>query len=495
MRMAGDERVRPQRDRSCEAIEGGYTIVLDEGRVTSFFEAGDFSSGSELDHFKEIGANIEKRIKEGGGYSLLALSVGDKTISRDFAVLQIAHTLAKHGRSVLVVDCDFRHPGLSGLVENVEAHGFLDLLLYGSSLKTVAQPIGIDGVSVTGPGSFPVSRTVPFALKEFDKLRDFLRTKHDVVVYCSTLYAEDGSINPLGKLVDGIALCCRIEHMAEGELQKNLKDLAAARVPPVEVVCFCGQKEGPVAAAAKKAAPSAPREMPTVEFVAGAEEPLEMATTGKADELAPPAPRKKPRVSVARILAVSAAALIVVFIVWWVAINRTVRQPGPSGKPAGVAVQSQDTTSREQPQAAESISAAAAGTPGGGIDTTGAKAVAARSERPSAVPQRAPGGEGRPAARDTGRAQISPIAATPKYTIHVASFTQMFRAEAEKKYLADNGFDARIVEVDIRGEKWLRVFAGSYATMEEADAARIRLLSLKRIGDYARIVKLSDMGR
>jgi cell division protein FtsN len=39
----------------------------------------------------------------------------------------------------------------------------------------------------------------------------------------------------------------------------------------------------------------------------------------------------------------------------------------------------------------------------------------------------------------------------------------MSRAEVEKAYLEKNGFSARIVETDIQGETWLRVFVGGYA--------------------------------
>jgi len=253
--MSGEERDAAN-DRFCGAVGGGYTIFLDEERIRAFFDGGDFSSSGELDRFNEIGAQSEKRVREGSGVSFLALSLGEKRMSRDFAVLEIAHILAKHGKTVLIVDCDFLQPGLSGIIENIEEHGFLDLLLYGSSLKTVAKPAGIDGVSVAGPGSFPVSRTIPFALKEFTKIKEYLRSKHDVVIYCSTLMTEDAKVNPLAGLVEGIILCCRIEEMAEGELERSFASVKAESISTVELVCFCGEKKSaslPAAPARAKA--------------------------------------------------------------------------------------------------------------------------------------------------------------------------------------------------------------------------------------------------
>ncbi|MDD4856777.1 MAG: SPOR domain-containing protein, partial [Candidatus Krumholzibacteria bacterium] len=76
------------------------------------------------------------------------------------------------------------------------------------------------------------------------------------------------------------------------------------------------------------------------------------------------------------------------------------------------------------------------------------------------------------------------------FTIHVASFKEMSRAEVEKAYLEKNGFPARIVEVEIKGEKWLRVLVGEYATMDDAAKTRLDLLGLSRIG-YARIAPIS----
>jgi septal ring-binding cell division protein DamX len=483
MVMSGDERGKPN-GGSCDPVEGGYTIFLDEDRIRAFMEGGDFSSASELGHFRDVGTQVEKRVKERGGSSLLALSAGEKTLSRDFAVLQIAHTLAQHGKNVLVVDCDFLHPGLSGLVENVEEPGFLDLLLYGSSLKTVSRPVGIDGVGVTGPGSFPVSRTIPFALKEFEKIEEFLRAKHDVVIYCSTLYTEDAKLNPMTTLVDGILLACRIEDMPEGELQRDLAALGAGKAPPIELVCFCAkraQAPAPAKTPVKREEPpaiAALREEP-----APSEERLATPVIEKAAELEPleaPEPREKPRVNVGRIVAIAVLAVVVVFVVWWVAIQRTVRgrveRPSTAAVAESAAAPPASSSSVETSSPAESLAASAPET---------AQAIPGEAAR---TPGETSEAAGAGAAADT----MGTIAAGPaRYTIHVASFKEMSRAEVEKAYLEKNGFAARIVAVDIKGEHWLRVLAGGYATKGEAEKARLDLLGLREIG-YARVVSMQQ---
>jgi septal ring-binding cell division protein DamX len=494
MAMTVDERGKIT-GGPCDPVKGGYTIFLDEERMRSFLEGGDFSSGSELDHFMDVGAQIEKRVKERGSASFLALAIGERGISRDFAVLQIAHLLAKHGKSVLIVDCDFLHPGLSGLVENIEEHGFLDLLLYGSSLKTVAKPVGIEGVSITGPGSFPVSRTIPFALKEFGKIQEFLRTKHDVVIYCSTLYTEDAKVNPLASEVDGIVLCCRIEEMGEGELEKNLKNLGAERVPPVELVCFCAKKEQAATVAAAKqtfgqkveeAMISVARKTPP-----GEKKPLAAPVIGKSEELEPLEAGKRSPLSIPRLAGIAGAVFVVAFIVWWMVISKTVREQEPQGRQAAVAEQQESSgqAASTVPVAAESL---AAGQTAEGEETAAERLGAEGVETTSAMKT---GGPARPGAYGGADTLTAHAPAGPaRYTIHVSSFKEMSRAEVEKAYLEENGFSARIVDTDIKGVKWLRVFVGGYATMEEASKARLDLLGLPKIG-YARIVARDNEAR
>jgi cell division protein FtsN len=485
--MTGEERGKA-RSGSCDAVEGGYTIFLGEERLRAFMDSGDFSSASELGHFKDVSAQIEKRIRERGGAAFLALSAGEKRISRDFAVLQIAHILAQHGKSVHIVDCDFLHAGLSGLVENLEEQGFLDLLLYGSSLKTVARPTGIESVSITGAGSFPVSRTIPFALKEFEKIREFLRAKHDVVIYCSTLYTEDSKINPIAALVDGIVLCCSIEDMPEGELQKNLKALSAEHVPPVELVCFCAkreQREAPAKIVEKKATAAKreePKIAPAMETPPQRGEPIALPMIERMDDIEPLGAleqEKKPRVNIPRVAAIAVAALIVAFVVWWVAINRSVHEKELRGTATEDVAGNARTGAggNEAPAVAspESLSSASdTATPQGG--------QADRAGRPPATAAQTPPAERRTDDSLKARGSSGPAV----YTIHVASFKEMSRAEVEKAYLEKNGFAARIVEVDIKGEKWLRILVGEYATMDEAAQQRLALLGLSKIG-YAQV--------
>jgi cell division protein FtsN len=452
-------------DGGCSSEECGFTIFLDEQQIYSFMESGDYSSARELKHFNEVGLQLEKRVQEGAGLSVLALAVSENRISRDFAVLQIAHVLAKRGKKVLIVDCDFLQPGLSGLVENIEGLGFLDFLLYGSSLLTVAHSIGIDGVTVTGSGSFPVYKTMPFAKQEFGKVNEFLVRKSDVVIYCSTLHTDDEQVNPMAEFVKAVLLCCRIEEMEEGQLKNYLDSLKGFGVM-VDVVCFSARGEAVQRAEAAAEEAAGAREEPARE-PEKEHEPIYIEKMGEIDtgeEI------EKGKLNLPRFITIAAVVIIASFIVWWVVTTRTIKERESSNRMTELVQKQRDAREAVEKQPADETV----------VDTTAAE--------PEEL-----GREVEPQVEETKaeRPVREAPAAGPRYAVHVASFRGIARAGSEVEYLEKQGYEVRVIEVEIRGVAWFRVLVGEYETADEARKARLELLALKRI-TYANVVKLKS---
>ncbi len=473
--MGDEERGASSEGRRGDPVEGGFSILLGEESIRAFMSSGDFSSARELERFIELGARIEGRLTEEGSRSILALSVGENRLSRDFSVLQIAHILAKHGKDVLIVDCDFLSPGLSGLVENTEDHGFLDLLLYGSSLKTVARSTGIDGVIVVGPGSFPVSRTIPFAKKEFTKVRDFLSHSHDVIIYCSTLYTDDGTVNPFASLVDSIFLSCRLEEMPEGQLQKNLGDLGSD-LPPVDLICFGedgevpSQEEAPFIQGAGLGDERG-KETDEDEEEGRREEQYEAAAIEKTADLESDGKMESGGMNLPRLVTSVVVIVVVVFLAWWFMIHKSISDKEGESKTAELVQKQRDVKEMKDRSQDEVIPYAVEEETG--VDTGEKEA-------------------------GTGQALSSPepraVTTAPEgsyFAVHVASFRETGRAGNETDYLEKKGYDAVVIATEVSGRAWYRVYVGEYRTREEAAAIRLQLLDLSRIG-YARVVTLKD---
>ncbi len=477
--MVDEEQGSMGGKQTCDAVEGGYTIFLDGAAIAGFMDSGDFSSARELDHFKDVVSKLESRIGEGSGLSLLALSITENRIARDYSVLQVAHLLAKHGKNVLIVDCDFLHPGLSGLVEHVDELGFLDLLLYGSSIKSISRSIGIYDVGVTGPGSFPVSKALPFALKEFDKAKNFLSRGRDVVIYCSTLYVERDEINPLSTLVDGILLSCQIEEMGEGELQRTLKRLGP-KVPPVDLVCFCAKKEHSFIDEDKPAESiTSPREVPGEEIELTMQDKPVIAAIEKTEEIDSHAEQQGRSLNLPRIITIAAAIILVVFIIWWILINRTIREKESTQQLMELVQKQRDVreASEDRPAERESDETVTGG-------ETGTGAVVDKPPDATGQPPSAEGGDIAASGQESQKPLLKEY-----FTIHVSSFRYIARAKSEVEFLKSKGFDPSIVELEVRGETWFRVLVGEFETQEEAGVLVGELRPLNR-SVHSRIIKM-----
>lgn len=468
--------------------ESGYSIPLKKEEVVRFITEGDFTSGKYLGLFENVGSELNDRVRSENGASFLALSVTDDRISRNFSVLQLAHYLSRLDRKVLIVDCDFLEPGLDGLVNNIEEYGFLDLLLYGSSLKSVAKASGIDNVGIIGPGSFPVTKTVPFAKKEFKRINGFLLENADAVIYCSTLKSDEGEINPLSVFVDGIILSCRIEETREGELQESISGLESIGVKSIETVCLCrGERAVPVreqpdeVETGKKdeeveetgAAPVEEMEEEKEEKEENVEEEVKEAEeveTGfieKTEELESEyrAPSGK-KFDVFRLVAIILGVLMASFLVWWFMINKGIQKDDSSMEIKREAVRKMKDV-REDVAEEEGSDA---GEEGSGMEET-----AGRDTRTSGPEEERIKPEKEPAVKETRY-----------YSVHVASFRDLRSAEREKEYFEKLGYEVTVKETEIKGQKWYRIMVGRFRTEEQADKKRIELKGIEKVG-YARV--------
>jgi len=120
---------------------------------------------------------------------------------RDLFGYSLTAALMQHVPSTLLVDCGFTTVGLSGVVPERDALGFLDLLLYGSSLGVITQETS-GGVHVVGAGSFPVTKKMPFVLNSFEEASRRLVAHSRCAIYCGPLYDDNGELHPLVGVVD-----------------------------------------------------------------------------------------------------------------------------------------------------------------------------------------------------------------------------------------------------------------------------------------------------
>ena len=499
-----------------------YSIPMSKETVMKFMEEGDYSSARSLDLFESIGSKLEDKIRETGGVSLFLFSITPERIFRDFSVLQIAHLFSKRGKKVLVVDCDFLNPGLSGLVENVEEYGFLDLLLYGSSLKSVANPISVEGVNIIGSGSFPVFRTVPFAKKEFNRVNHFLRERNDIIIYCSTLYDDDKSINPLAEYVDEIILSCWAQETLEGRLQKTLADLELSGFSSVKTISFGGiGDEESVSAKEKESQPEEEEKEDRRKAKKGATEEKETVKETekvgqqsaidkkaaddesgvivKTEEIEPEDKLPPKGISPLRIVIITAILFVIVFIAWWYLRGSSIKEDRNS-QTINKAVQTVQEAGRDilKKDAPENIQAQ---TRKDTMENEGEKEESAESkiiQEPSAdmdipvLPEDVTDKDSKKkeVTSEVNDDAVNDSATDIYYSVHIASFRDIKNAAVEAEYFEKKGYDVFVTEVEVKRIKWFRVLIGRFSAKDEASKTKMELLSFRRIGE-ARVIKVN----
>ncbi|MDH3217035.1 MAG: hypothetical protein OEN01_12230, partial [Candidatus Krumholzibacteria bacterium] len=124
----------------------------------------------------------------------------DADLRNRFGFLLAKATLSRVP-DTLVVDCDFLSPGLSGLAPSQTTLGFLDLLLYGSSLRVIANKAET-GVNVIGAASFPVLQRVPFQTEAFVNTLRYLLSHARCVILLGPVFADTDDLHPIVQQVD-----------------------------------------------------------------------------------------------------------------------------------------------------------------------------------------------------------------------------------------------------------------------------------------------------
>ncbi|MEJ2720397.1 MAG: SPOR domain-containing protein [bacterium] len=146
---------------------------------------------------------------------------------RNYVGYLLAAWIQRHVRTALLVDCDFLSTGMSGIVPHRDALGFLDLLLYGTSLGVITQKAK-GGVSVIGAGSFPVTKKSPFALDTFDNALRYLKSHSKCVLFCGPVLDDEDAIHPVTGHVDLTIFVNAAGRFREGTLDAQESAVASA---------------------------------------------------------------------------------------------------------------------------------------------------------------------------------------------------------------------------------------------------------------------------
>lgn len=443
--------------------------------------------------------------------------------ARDLFAYALSAAMVQHVPSTLLVDCGFLDVGLHGVVPQRDALGFLDLLLYGSSLGVITQETS-GGVRVVGAGSFPVTKKMPFVMNAFQEASRRLVSHAHCAIFCGPLHDDDGELHPLIAAADVPILVRTVEPDAsvvdpvEEQLSSHFDaELLSIRInprgavrtaaapltrdvprtepeeapvepPPLEREPEFKEIEGDLATTQEmKAPPPLPSEPPSraqPPATPPADESTPPPTVEYDEEIIERADGRRTHASLIPKIATAAVGLIViVFLVWWFNEERRIGDKAePDQIAASDAPQTQtDPTTAVEPEAATSVDTSAAGSVTGpemaqDSETPVPSQPSAQTESDDSdrsTPPPATGAGAEPA----GLINSEDILVMDDlesnwggyHLIHVSSFRGSAKARSDVESLKARGFPVFVVYIDLGAKgKWYRVYAGPMESREEA---------------------------
>ncbi|GAB2834395.1 tyrosine-protein kinase domain-containing protein [Lentzea nigeriaca] len=147
---------------------------------------------------------------------------GKSTLTCDLAI-----TLAEAGRTVVVVDADFRLPRIGDYLGLESAVGLTSVLIGHASLTEAIQPYGHRGMSVLASGPVPPNPSELLASRHVVEVLDLLADRFDVVLVDTPplLPVTDGAI--LASRCDGAILVVRHAKATKQQVKESVAALEA----------------------------------------------------------------------------------------------------------------------------------------------------------------------------------------------------------------------------------------------------------------------------
>jgi hypothetical protein len=412
---------------------------------------------------------------------------------RDLFAYALARALRPHVPSTLVVDCDFLAVGMHGVVPQKDALGFLDLLLYGSSIGVITQEAP-GGVRVVGAGSFPVTKRMPFVMGAFEDASRRLAKHARCVIFTGPLDDDERELHPLIGAADVPVLvrgaleapALGIPDPVEEQVAEHIRaDLISVRVTAPAV----SPPDVDEVEAAPASAAEPPPEHPVPDARPAAAEPAAPETAAAVGPATPVAVGiedfEEPRfnATLPRVIVGVFVVIVIASVVWWVYVERTSR-----GTPQTLPDQRARTSVVETPPETRppaGTGALAAGEPAETLAVAPPEpATAAGSDSAVAqAPSPEPGADALDPA-DTGGGTGGTVLIpsedilvmddlirdwTDSYVVHISSFKESVKARDEVGYLESQEFSVFIVFLDLGAKgKWYRVYSGPFQTRQQA---------------------------
>lgn len=459
----------------------------------------------------------EENVEGKRGRVVAVTDVEEDPVGRVQTAVLLARRLQEEGRSVLLVDADLRHVGLSRWLadRDLDAEGLVDVLEYGASVAAVLRKGPIERVSLLSVGSYRPDATDLFDDHGLGRLVVQLRGAADVILVVVPAWLANARFHPLLVHADSVVVSVHLDLTLAPALEDLLRYLRGLNVTIGGLVTFAGPDSsekrvdellreadpwrvpedvddivGPPSA--RDSAPDA--RAPFTEPVSG----LVVPAVDRDPASGPRGFRRRPTAEaeksspVLRVALILAVIVLLAFVGWW---GLTQREHPPARTSPLAQRPAAQVPVRPAPVPAPATTASPTGEAQAAADS-----ILAEDTRVTTVDDAAPegtvpldveaepsgaGGDETPAAVDQPASVPEPLAETPSlqaaalarpvgggFALHLYSFPDSSEALTVLPRLRGQGWQPVVMGADVPDKgRWYRVLIGRFESRASATAA------------------------
>jgi len=160
---------------------------------------------------------------------ILLLTSAQPSEGKTTSSYAVASSLARMGRTVLLIDADLRRPSLHRRVGNANEHGLSSLLTSHQPLQSVLIPSGQDNLTLLTSGAIPPSPTELLSSVRLEQILEEAAKQFQIVVIDSPPVLGLADAPAMAALADGVLFVVEADRSRRGALKTALRRLRAVR--------------------------------------------------------------------------------------------------------------------------------------------------------------------------------------------------------------------------------------------------------------------------
>jgi capsular exopolysaccharide synthesis family protein len=222
------------------------TMIRKEFKGNEFYDTGEDKVATSLTTFFDPVSSVSEAYRRlynnirfnnpDVRHKMLVVTSPGKFEGKSTCTANLAISMCGSGRSVVLVDCDFRRPMQHTLFGKDKRPGVIDHLFSGRKIDDVITHTVVEGLDLIPAGVEPSS---PGLAANSDKMRELLNTlseRYDYVIIDTPPYGIINDAAPLIKQADGVLALARFKRTTTTELDQLLEGLKAIRAGVVGTV-------------------------------------------------------------------------------------------------------------------------------------------------------------------------------------------------------------------------------------------------------------------